>query len=204
MIIKSERVEHLLQANKVIRKLKSEPSKIVFPRLGQLESLHLLLYNDASYANLPDGTSSTGARIIFLSGDGGRCCPISWSSTKIKRVVKSTLAAEALSLADGCESAFLIGRLLTELIYGKTDQQNKISIRVFVDNKSLAQNAYSTTMVSEKRLRIEIAVIYEMIKENKVSIKWIEARRQLSDSLTKQRVLTHKLNVVLSTGKICD
>jgi len=53
MIIKSARVEHLLQANKVIRKLKSEPSKIVFPRLGQLESLHLLLYNDASYANLP-------------------------------------------------------------------------------------------------------------------------------------------------------
>jgi len=41
-------------------------------------------------------------------------------------------------------------------------------------------------MVSEKRLRIEIAVIYEMIKENKVSIKWIEARRQLSDSLTKR------------------
>jgi len=93
------------------------------------------------------------------------------SSTKIKRVVKSTLAAEALSLTDGCESAFLIGCLLTELIYGKTDQQNKIPIRVFVDNKSLAQNAYSTTIVSEKRLRIEMAVIYEMIKEKKFPLK---------------------------------
>jgi len=113
---------------------------------------------------------------------------------------KHPLAAEALSLADGCESAFnWVSSYQTQ--YGKTDQQNKIQIRAFVDNKSLA---YSTTMVSEKRLPIEMTVVYEMIKENKVSVNWIEARRQLSDSLTKQRVLTHKLNVVLSTGKICD
>ena len=148
-----------------------------------------MFYNDASYANLPDGTSSTGARIIFLSGDGGRFCPISWSSTKIKCIVRSTLAVEALSLTEGCESAFVIGCFLTEPIYGKSNQQNKIPIRAFVDNKSLVQNAYSTTMVSENRLRIEMAVVNKMFKENEVSIKWIEATN-------------HKLNVVLSTGKI--
>ena len=97
-INKFAKVEQLIQANKLIRKLKSEPCKIFFPRLGNLKKLKIFLYNDASYANLPDGTSSTGGRIVWLVGDNGNCCPISWSSTKIKRVVRSTLAAEALSL----------------------------------------------------------------------------------------------------------
>ena len=161
-----------------------------------------MLYNDASCTNLPDGTSSTGASIIFLPGDEGRCCPISWLSTKINRIVRSTLAAEALSLTGDCERAFVIECFLTELIYGKSYQQNRIPITAFVDNKSLVQNNYSTTMVSEKRLRIETCVINEMIKENKVPKKWIEASKQLADSLTKQEVSTHKLNVVLLTGKI--
>ena len=161
-----------------------------------------MLYNDASCTSLPDGTSSTGARIIFLPGDEGRCCPISWLSTKINRIVRSTLAAEALSLTGDCERAFVIECFLTELIYGKSYQQNRIPITAFVDNKSLVQNNYSTTMVSEKRLRIETCVINEMIKENKVPKKWIEASKRLADSLTKQEVSTHKLNVVLLTGKI--
>ena len=150
MITNRATVDHLLQANKVIRKLKSEALQIKFPRLGELSNLKLILFNDASFANLPDGTSSTGGRVVFLSGEGDKCCPISWSSTKIKRVVRSTLAAETLSLADGCEGVFVIGCLLTELIYGKSDQQNRIPIKSFVDNKSLVQNVHSTTMVFQE------------------------------------------------------
>lgn len=101
-----------------------------------------MFYSDASYVNLPNGTSVSGARIIFLSGDGGKFCPISWSSMKIKRVVRSTLAEEASRLTKDCERSFVIGCLLTELIYRKSDQQNKIPITVFVDTKSLVQNAY--------------------------------------------------------------
>ena len=202
MITNRATVDHLLQANKVIRKLKSEALQIKFPRLGELSNLKLMLFNDASFANLPDGTSSTGGRVVFLSGEGDKCCPISWSSTKIKRVVRSTLAAETLSLADGSEGVFVIGCLLTELIYGKSDQQNRIPIKSFVDNKSLVQNVHSTTMVSEKRLRIEMGVIYEMIHDNKMSIKWIEASKQLADSLTKRGASSSKLNQVLVSGRL--
>ena len=61
-------------------------------------SWKLVVYTDASYENLPDGVSSAGGNIIFIVGENNRCCPISWCSNKIKRVVKSTIAAEALSL----------------------------------------------------------------------------------------------------------
>ena len=202
MITNRATVDHLLQANKVIRKLKSESLQIKFPRLGNLSNLQLLLFNDASYANLPDGTSSTGGRVVFLYGEGDKCCPISWSSTKIKRVVRSTLAAETLSFADGSEEVFVVGCLLTELIYGKSDQQNRIPIKSFVDNKSLVQNIHSTTMVSEKRLRINMGVIYEMVRDNKMSVKWIEASYQLADSLTKRGASSRELIKVLMSGKL--
>eukprot|EP00111_Clytia_hemisphaerica_P012072 TCONS_00035475-protein len=151
MITNRATVDHLLQTNKVMRKLKSEVLQIKCPRLGELRILILMLFNDASFANLPDRTSSTGGRVVFLFGEGDKCCPTSWSSTKIKRIVRSTLAVETLSLADGCEGVFVIGHLLTELIYGKSDQQNRIPIKSFADNKSLVQNVHSTTMVSEKK-----------------------------------------------------
>ena len=66
-INKFAKVEHLIQANKLIRNLKK---------------LQILLYNGASYANLPDDTSSTGSKIVWLLGDNGNGCPISRSSTK--------------------------------------------------------------------------------------------------------------------------
>lgn len=57
-------------------------------------------------------------------------------------------------------------------------------------------------MVSEKKLRIEMAVINKMIKENEMSIKWTGESKRLADPLTKGGVSTVKLNVKLSTGKI--
>ena len=57
-------------------------------------------------------------------------------------------------------------------------------------------------MVSEKKLRIEMAIINKMIKENEMSIKWTEESKRLAVSLTKGGVSTVKLNVKLSTGKI--
>lgn len=64
------------------------------------------------------------------------------------------------------------------------------------------QNAYSTIIVSEKKLRIEMAVINKMIKENEMSIKWTEESKRLADPFTKGGVSTVKLSVKLSTGKI--
>ncbi|CAG2226054.1 unnamed protein product [Mytilus edulis] len=87
--------------NKVIRKAKNNSYRIKYPNLESLKNIELILYTDASYANLSDRVSSAGGYVIFLRGQNGKNCPISWSSKKIRRVVKSTLAAEALSLVDG-------------------------------------------------------------------------------------------------------
>ena len=68
--------------------------------------LKTIVFTDASLGNINDGTGSTGAYIILLSDRSGLCCPLAWHASKIKRVVRSTIAAEALSLQEGLEAGF--------------------------------------------------------------------------------------------------
>ncbi|CAL4154397.1 unnamed protein product, partial [Meganyctiphanes norvegica] len=61
--------------------------------------------------------------------------------------------------------------------------------KCFIDNKSLWENAHSTKGVSERRLRIDIAAIKEMLERKEISaIKWVETSHQLSDCFTKKGV----------------
>ena len=68
----------------------------------------VIVFSDAAHANLNDGVGSAGAHIVFLVGDNNACCPLAWHMGKIKRVVRSTIAAEALSLQEGLEEAVYV------------------------------------------------------------------------------------------------
>ena len=70
--------------NKVVRKAKYNQYKIMFPCLENIEGIELLLFTDASYANLSDRFSSAGGYVIFLKGKNASLCPISWGAKKIK------------------------------------------------------------------------------------------------------------------------
>ena len=202
MSTKHPRVENLLQANKLIRRIKADTYSLAFPKLGNLADIEIILFSDASYANLSDGVSSAGGHIIFLKGENGKCCPISWSTKKIRRVVKSTIAAEALSLVDGLDTAFYVGSIITEILY-RGANCNKIPINCYIDNRSLYENLHSTKSVNEKRLRIDIAAVKEMMQKGEISkVKWIEASNQLSDCLTKKGASSKKLINVLKTGQM--
>ena len=81
--------------NKVVRKAKYNQYKIMFPCLENIEGMELLLFTDASYANLSDRFSSAGGYVIFLKGKNGSLCPISWGAKKIKRVVKRYIGSRS-------------------------------------------------------------------------------------------------------------
>ena len=104
----SAKRESLIHANKLINRLKTEQFCAIFPPLDR-DSFDFIVFSDASDASLPDGVSSSLGYIIVMS-DGVNSCPISWKSGKIQRVVRSTLAAEALASGEAavfshvCES----------------------------------------------------------------------------------------------------
>ncbi|VDI35393.1 Hypothetical predicted protein [Mytilus galloprovincialis] len=185
--------------NKVIRKAKNNSYRIKYPNLESLKNIELILYTDASYANLSDRVSSAGGYVIFLRGQNGKNCPISWSSKKIRRVVKSTLAAEALSLVDGLDACYFVRSILQEMI--KLNAGESIPINCFTDNKSLCQNIHSTKLISEKRLCLDLASIKESVSLGDITVTWIKTSSQISDCLTKAGADFHPLIKVLSTGK---
>ena len=57
--------------------------------------------------------------------------------------------------------------------------------KLFLDNKSLVQSVYSTTLVSEKRLRVDLAAIQQTVERREATLKWISSKEQIADCLTK-------------------
>ena len=57
---------------------------------------------------MENGCSSAGGQLILLTDERNKCYVLGWSSNKITRVVKSTLAAEMLSLSETLEQAIYL------------------------------------------------------------------------------------------------
>ena len=94
-----------VKVNKIIKHLKSTKSFIKVPKFDK-ESLNLQLFTYTSFNNLPNGGSQAG-QILFLIDCKNNHFPLHWHSSKLKRVVRFTLAAETLSLSDGCDVTFI-------------------------------------------------------------------------------------------------
>ena len=188
--------KNVSDANKSIRDAKSNKYPLKFQKLD-IPSIRIAVYSDASFANLPDG-SSQGGHIIFLCDNLMNCVPISWASKKVKRVVRSTLAAETLAATDALDSAYLVSKLLAEFL-----SENKTrEIELITDNKSLYEVVNTSNLLMDKRLRVEISSLREMVEKDKVSVKWVNAAEQLADVLTKKGASKKKLIHVLKSGNM--
>ena len=194
-------VADLLRINKTIKKLKSTPSYIKFPRLD-LRSLNIKVFTDASFNNLPNG-GSQGGQIVFLCDDNNKCCPLSWNSSRIRRVVRSTIGAETLSLIEGCDTALYISEMVSEISKRmNTKAPSPVNIEALTDNQSLFDTIHSTKQTSEKRLIVDISAVREMSDRNELSVTWIKKEKQLSDVLTKYGASNRLLLDILQTGRM--
>ena len=192
-------VSDLVRATKCIKKLKYDDSWLLFPGLYKNDCWRIIVFTDASHANLADGTGSMGAHVVFLVDEHGNCCTLTWHAGKIKRVVRSTIAAEALSLCEGIEDAIYLKHILLQLLPNRTE----VVINAFVDNRDVVDALYSTKSVDDKRLRIDISSLKEFISNGEVnSIKWCAGSMQLADGMTKKGAQVDSLMCILRTGKL--
>ena len=189
----------VVQVQKVIRYLQNNPVSTRYPKLSQYKSWSIVVFTDASYANLNDGVSSVGAYVIFLVFSNNNCCLLTWHSNKIKRVVRSTLGAETLSLCDGLEDAIQHRALLKELL---NVNNFDLPILAFVDNKNLVESIYSTSLVENKRLRMDLGVIKETVKTKIVkSVSRCPGSIQIANPLTKRGAQINLLKTIMKLGK---
>jgi len=172
-------VDDLMRANKVVKRVQDDRYAISFPALN-ISSLSVECYSDASYGNLDDG-GSQGGYLIFLTDGESRRALISWQSKRIRRVVKSTLAAESLALLDAAQAGVYITHMIKEILGVQP------VIRCYVDNKSLVEALHSTKSVEDKHLRIDIAALKDLLETQEItSVSWVRSAKQLADVLTKK------------------
>ena len=186
-------IKDAIFVNKIIKQAKSTQYKIKFPSFD-LNTLKLVTYTDASYNNLPDG-GSQGGYIVFLS-DGINSAPIRWHSGRIKRSVRSTLAAETVALADGCDATYNTLNLLKNMI----NISYKIDCHIYTDNESLFKTCNTTNLTSDLRLRVDLASIRQQIVDKSISLHWINSQDQLADCLTKIGASNKHLIETISNG----
>ena len=75
-------------------------------------------------------------------------------------------------------------------------------ILAFVDNKNLVESIYSTSLVENKRLKIELGVIKETVKTKIVkSVSWCTGSIQIANPLTKRGVQSNLLKTIMKSGK---
>ena len=76
--------------------------------------------------------------------------------------MRSTLAAENIALMDGCDAAFLMSKMIQETFHNKPDIQSV----VITDNQSLYNTVNTTHLVDDKRVRVELSAIRQLVANN--------------------------------------
>ena len=111
--------------------------------------------------------------------------------------MRSTLAAEVCAGIEGLDAAYFISCVVEEMLL----KRPRLSAKT--DNKPFYKNAISTTLVSEHRLRVDLAAVKEMIAKRELScLSWVPKAEQLADCLTKRGANPRVLLDVLEEGRI--
>ena len=175
-------VDSMLKANKVVTKLQASLVDVVFIPLSDQLQFSIECFCDSSFGNLNSG-GSQGGYLIFLSDEDGKRCPIAWQSKRLRRVVKSTIAAETLALMDAAEAGVFYANLVSQVL---AIPVKSLPVKCYVDNKSLVDAVHSTTAIEDKMLRINMAVLRDMLaSEVLASVEWVKSAHQLANALTK-------------------
>ena len=141
----------------------------VFGDFEKLENYKIVAYNDSSFGNLADGRSQ-GGFVIYLVNECGQASPIMWQSRKLQRIVKSAMAAETLIQMDCAEACYWIGSLMNEIIHADHTKQAIPVIQCNTDSHHLYDAVHSIRAIQDKRLRVDMAILREMLEKQELKI----------------------------------
>ena len=138
--------------------------------------------------------------LIFLVGRNKKSVVITWSCSKIKPVVKSTLAPEMLSLSEALEHAIYLKEIIMELTAA---DNTGIPVETLVDNRSVEDAIYSTKSVDDKCLRFDVGSIKEMLNKKEImKVQWIPREKMIANTLTKCRASRFDLLRCIQEGQL--
>ncbi|CAE7239120.1 RE1 [Symbiodinium sp. CCMP2592] len=183
-------VSHLELYNKAVRELKTRKVTLKFPCIP-ISRWRLLAITDAGWGVRANGESQGGLILCLCDQDvlerkPGATWVIEWSSKKLRRVVRSSTAAETLAAQNGLDAIEFAQSFLQEVLYGmspKVFQQwtPENPSGLVIDSKSLydalTRSACSSALAMEKRLAIDYAIARACLSERCVQPYWTKDLR---------------------------
>ena len=160
-----------------------------------LETLKLVVFADASFANNPDGSSQIGFIIVLADGNNNANI-VHFSSLKCKRVTRSILASELISLAHAFDHGAVIKATIEKIL------QIKIPLILATDSRSLYECLVKLGSTREKRLMVDLMCMRQSYERRMITeIKWIEGSANPADAMTKSKPCQALRNLI-ETNKI--
>eukprot|EP00438_Fugacium_kawagutii_P028282 Skav227626 [mRNA] locus=C9358797:125:8101:- [translate_table: standard] len=116
-------VSHVQLYNKSIREMKEHKVCLRFPSDVPVEDWRLICIADAGWATRDNGDSQGGYLLLLaeskmLKREPAKCWLVDWSSKKLKRAVRSSVAAETLSGQNGLDALELFQAIMAETLEG--------------------------------------------------------------------------------------
>jgi len=135
----------------------------------------LKVYADADYAGDLESRKSTSGFIIKIGSS-----PTSWYSKLQHCVATSTAESEYYSVSDCSKHSLWYLNLLNEL------NINLSYIIINVDNKAAIYNCQNQSInPRSKHIDIKYHHIRDLVKRNKIKLKYIESEENIADGFTK-------------------
>lgn len=185
--------------NKCIRRIQNQDVVLHFYSCMDIITCRVVTFCDASFGNLPNG-GSQGSFISFLIDQNGTYCPIAWQSRKIRRVVKSTIAAECLAAVEAAEITVFLAVFLKNIL---KLPEGSVKTLLLCDNNNLVTSAHSSTNLEDKRLIIDISVLRDLLNTGELNeFRWVNTKLQVANSLTKTGACDKDLMQILNS-KLC-
>ena len=159
------------------------------------ESLRLLVFTDASFANNKDLSSQIGY-VLVLADDAGRANILHWSSTKCKRVTRSVLASELYGMVHGFDMGASVKSTVDKAL------GIDLPLVVCTDSKSLYECLVKLGTTQEKRLMIDVMCLRQAYERREIAeVKWIKGNSNPADSMTKAKP-SNALTQLLDTNTL--
>ena len=216
------RVSHVQLYNKPLREMKERRVCLRFPSNVAIEDWRIVCISDSGWGTRSSGESQGGyilclAHKSILERKRAPCWIIDWASKKLRRMVRSSVAAETLAGQNGLDAIESLQALLSELLHGKSPKEfreSKPSVpsALVIDSKgfydAVTRSCCSQSISVERRLTIDYAIARETMTNQWILAYWVNNLRMAADALTKLKGDTRPLFEILEGGtyqiKLCE
>ena len=108
------------------------------------------------------------------------------------------MASETLALNEGADAGLLVAALVQESF----KLSFLPSVECCTDNSLLEETIHTSNIISDRRLRVDISRVREMVREEEIKVFWLDDKDQLASALTKCSAFTERLLELLQSSKI--